>query len=64
MAFMGMLRVLSLSPELPGQSSRKVSSFFRHDRRIYGGVLDPGERRLPGCSRNDRNDQYPRKEKG
>jgi hypothetical protein len=47
-----------------GKVLEKLKIFSDTDRRIYGGVLDPGERRLPGCSRNDRNDQYPRKEKG
>jgi hypothetical protein len=40
----------SLSPELPGQSSRKVSSLFRHDRRIMR-VFHAGKRRLPAWTR-------------
>jgi hypothetical protein len=46
MAFMGTLKVSASShqhrlsiffPETAGQSSRKVSNFFRHARRIYAG---------------------------
>jgi hypothetical protein len=40
----------SLSPEMPGQSSRKVSSLFRHDRRIMR-VFHTGKRRLPAWTR-------------
>jgi hypothetical protein len=37
MAFMGMLRVLSLSPETPRAKSREISNLLRHDRADYAG---------------------------
>jgi hypothetical protein len=67
MAFMEILKIIQHQVFLRncrGKVLEKLKIFSDTDRRIYGGVLDPGERRLPGCSRNDRNDQYPRKEKG
>jgi hypothetical protein len=50
MAFMGMLRVLSLSPETPRAKSRKISILLRPTSRIMR-VFHSGERRLPACSR-------------
>jgi hypothetical protein len=50
------------SPKTAGQSFRKVSNLFRHDRWIMR-VFDSGERRLPVCSRKERRDQYPREGK-
>jgi hypothetical protein len=47
---------------LPGKVFENFKSFQTRPPDLWR-VLDPGERRLPVCSRNERRDQYPRKEK-
>jgi hypothetical protein len=64
MAFMRILKIIQhqvFLRKLPGKVLEKFRVFS--DMTVGWRVFDSGERRLRACSRNERGDQYPRKEK-